>query len=223
MKVIDGKIVTNEELQKLDANSIYSISVLKNAEDAVNKYGEKGTDGVIEITTKKWYEMQNKSDLRQQKIVKEETIYPQNDSMVDFTANTRLHKIVEVKYSDTTIKGDQYEKVFTKVQVEPTFPGGIEGWQKYLQTNLKSDVTINNHAPTGSYTAVVSFKVDENGNISDVKAVKDPGFGTGAEAVRVIKEGPKWIPGQQNGHKVTVMTKQAITFKVEEAIPDSKN
>jgi len=112
--------------------------------------------------------------------------------------------------------------VFTKVQVEPKFPGGTEGWQKYLMNNLKSDVPLINHVPAGTYTTVVSFNVDEKGNVSDVKAVKDPGFGTGAEAVRVIKEGPKWIPGQQNGQKVTVMTKQAITFRIEEATVDSK-
>jgi N-acetylmuramoyl-L-alanine amidase len=51
LKVIDGKIVSNEELQKFDANSIYSISVWK-GEEAVNKYGDEGRDGVVEITTK---------------------------------------------------------------------------------------------------------------------------------------------------------------------------
>ncbi len=104
LKVIDGKIVTNEELQKLDANSIYSISVLKGE----NKYGEKGRDGVIEITTKKSNEMQNKSESARPKIVKEEILYPKKDSTVEFTSNTGIQKIVEVRNIDTSIKVHQY-------------------------------------------------------------------------------------------------------------------
>jgi protein TonB len=100
--------------------------------------------------------------------------------------------------------------------VPPQFPGGAEGWQKYLTNNLKSNVPADNKAPAGTYTTVISFKVDEQGNISDVKVIKDPGFGTGAEAARVIKEGPKWIPAQEDGQAVTAMTKQAITFRIEE-------
>jgi protein TonB len=117
--------------------------------------------------------------------------------------------------ADTITKPSDKKFEYVLDLIAPTFPGGIEGWQKYLINNLKSDVPLINHAPSGMYTAVVSFMIDDNGKVSDVKVIKDPGFGTGAEAVRVIKEGPKWIPAQQNGHKVTAMTKQAISFKVE--------
>lgn len=111
---------------------------------------------------------------------------------------------------------EDYDKEFKTVQIQAKFPGGPEAWAKYLQRNLKADAPTDNGAPTGSYTVVVSFLVDKDGNISEVKADNDPGYGTAAEAVRVISRGPKWIPAVQNGRNVIYRQKQAITFRVEE-------
>jgi len=111
---------------------------------------------------------------------------------------------------------EDYDKEFKTVQIQAKFPGGPDAWMKYLQRNLKSDVPTDNGAPPGKYTVVVSFLVDKDGNISEVKAENDPGFGTAAEAVRVISRGPKWIPAVQNGRNVIYRQKQAITFDVQE-------
>jgi len=111
---------------------------------------------------------------------------------------------------------EDYDKEFKTVQIQAKFPGGPDAWAKYLQRNLKSDTPTENGAPTGSYTVVVSFLVDKEGNISEVKAENDPGFGTATEAVRVISRGPKWNPAVQNGRNVIYRQKQAITFRVEE-------
>jgi periplasmic protein TonB len=111
---------------------------------------------------------------------------------------------------------EDYDKEFKTVQIQAKFPGGPDAWSKYLQRNLKSDTPTENGAPTGSYTVVVSFLVDKDGNISEVKAENDPGYGTAAEATRVIGRGPKWIPAVQNGRNVIYRQKQAITFRVEE-------
>ena len=62
----------------------------------------------------------------------------------------------------------------------------------------------------------VTFIVDKTGNISDVQAENDPGYGTKAEAIRVIKKGPAWIPAIQNNHKVIYRHKQGITFQVKD-------
>jgi protein TonB len=111
---------------------------------------------------------------------------------------------------------EDYDKEFKTVQIQAKFPGGPDAWTKYLQRNLQSDVPTENGAPPGSYTVVVSFLVDKDGNISEVKAENDPGYGTSAEATRVISRGPKWIPAVQNGRNVIYRQKQAITFRVEE-------
>ncbi len=111
---------------------------------------------------------------------------------------------------------EDYDKVFTVVQIPAEFPGGLPAWTKYLERNLNRDLPVNNGAPPGKYTVVVSFIVDKNGGISEVQAENDPGYGTKEEAVRVIKKGPSWKPAVQNGRNVIYRHKQSITFQVSE-------
>ncbi|HQR92208.1 MAG: energy transducer TonB [Bacteroidetes bacterium 24-39-8] len=111
---------------------------------------------------------------------------------------------------------EDYDKVFTVVQIPAEFPGGLPAWTKYLERNLNRDLPVNNGAPPGKYTVVVSFIVDKNGGISEVQAENDPGYGTKEEAVRVIKKGPSWKAAVQNGRNVIYRHKQSITFMVSE-------
>lgn len=111
---------------------------------------------------------------------------------------------------------EDYDKLFTVVQIPAEFPGGQDAWRKFLEKNLRSDIPVDNGAPAGKYTVVVSFIVDKTGNISDVKAENDPGYGTAAEAVRVIQRGPKWKPAVQNGRNVIYRHRQPIIFMVQE-------
>lgn len=109
-----------------------------------------------------------------------------------------------------------YEKEFKTVQIQARFPDGLAGWTKFLEKNLNRDLPVNNGAPAGIYTVVVSFVVNKEGIISEVQAESDPGYGTGAEAIRAIKKGPNWIPAEQNGTKVIYRQRQAISFRVSE-------
>jgi protein TonB len=111
---------------------------------------------------------------------------------------------------------DDNEKTYYVVQNPAEFPGGASAWSKYLERNLNRDLPINNGAPAGKYTVVVSFTVDKNGAISDVLAENNPGYGTDLEAIRVIKKGPSWKPAVQNGRNVIYRHKQSITFQVAE-------
>jgi protein TonB len=111
---------------------------------------------------------------------------------------------------------EDYDKEFKTVQIEAKFPGGAGAWTKYLERNLNSNVPVDNGAPPGNYTVIVSFLVDKSGNISEVQALNDPGFGTATEAVRVIKKGPAWTPAVQNGRNVIYRQKQSVTFQVSE-------
>jgi len=102
------------------------------------------------------------------------------------------------------------------VQLEAQFPGGAAAWSRFLEQNLNSEIPVDNAAPAGRYTVFVSFVVDKDGSISEVTALNDPGFGTAAEAVRVIKKSRQWTPALQNGRNVTYRQKQSITFEVSE-------
>lgn len=113
---------------------------------------------------------------------------------------------------------EDYDRVFTKVEKEAKFPGGMEGWKRYLERNLDANVAANDGAAMGNYTVKVQFIVDKGGNISNVQAIDVPKAcpSCGPEAVKVIKKGPKWEPAVQNGRNVIYQAIQFITFQVAE-------
>jgi len=111
---------------------------------------------------------------------------------------------------------EDYNKVFTVVQIPAEYPGGFAAWSRYLERNLNSNVPVDNGAPAGRYTVVLSFIVDKSGNISEINAENDPGYGTKEEAMRVLKKGGGWKPAVQNGRNVIYRHRQSITFQVSE-------
>lgn len=119
-------------------------------------------------------------------------------------------KVIEEK------KVEDENKVFEKVEIEASFPGGERAWANYLRKNLDAETPINNGAPAGTYTVMVQFIVDKQGAISDVRPLTKHGYGMEEEAVKVIKKGPAWEPAIQNGRKVNAYRRQPITFVVEE-------
>lgn len=113
-------------------------------------------------------------------------------------------------------KEKDIDELFTTVQIEAQFPGGIEGWRRFLERNLNKDIASENGAPAADYSVIISFIVNKDGIISDVSAENDPGYGTKAEAIRVIQKGPRWTPAIQNGRNVIYRQKQKITFRVSD-------
>ena len=109
---------------------------------------------------------------------------------------------------------EDYDKTFTKVEIESEFPGGGAAWLRYLNKNLRyPDDAVNNEIQG---TVVVQFIVDKEGNVSDVQAISGPdNGGLREEAVRVIKKSGKWTPAVQNGRQVKSYKKQPIVFKLE--------
>jgi periplasmic protein TonB len=110
----------------------------------------------------------------------------------------------------TKIGGDSDEP-FRKVEVEARFDGNRE---KFLIKNLNPTVTADNSAPVGVYRVVIQFVVDREGNVSDLKAITNHGYGLEQEAIRVIKKSDKWIPANQNGKPVKAYRLQPIIFEV---------
>jgi protein TonB len=109
---------------------------------------------------------------------------------------------------------EDYDKTFTKVEIESDFPGGAGAWLRYLNKNLRyPDDAVNNEIQG---TVVVQFIVDKEGNVSDVQPISGPeNGGLREEAVRVIKKSGKWTPAVQNGRQVKSYKKQPILFKLE--------
>ncbi|MBS1916646.1 MAG: energy transducer TonB [Bacteroidetes bacterium] len=108
---------------------------------------------------------------------------------------------------------EDWDKTFTKVEIESTYPGGDAAWARYLNKTLHyPDEAINNEIQG---TVIVKFIVDKEGNVSDVEAISGPtDGGLRDEAVRVIKKSGKWTPAVQNGRQVKSYKQQPIQFKL---------
>ncbi len=127
-----------------------------------------------------------------------------------------VYKLMSKSINNThPVYGNYADSSGTKVfQIEPEFPGGFEGWRKFLQRNLNIGLLSQNGAAAGKYTVMLSFLVDKEGAVSDVIAENNPGYGSAEEAVRVIRKGPRWIPAVQDGKNVNYRKRQAITWVV---------
>jgi protein TonB len=108
---------------------------------------------------------------------------------------------------------EDWEQEFFKVEIEARFPGGPDAWRRYLERNMRYPESAQENGTQG--LVKVQFLIDREGNISEVQALNDPGDGMAAEAVRIISNGPKWIPAEQNNRKVKYRQVQAITFRME--------
>jgi protein TonB len=113
-------------------------------------------------------------------------------------------------------KSDARERgiIFTKVEIESFYPGGMSAWMQYLNKTFRYPNEAQDANLQGTVT--VQFIVDTDGNVSDVVAISGPETGElREEAVRVIKRSGKWTPAIQNGLQVKSYKKQPITFKLE--------
>lgn len=115
--------------------------------------------------------------------------------------------------SDTTTLVSP-DNIFTKVEIEAEFPGGLKAWANFLNDNLKSNVPVKRKAPVGQYTVIIKFIVDKSGEVRDVVAETSYGYGMEQEVIRVIKKSPNWKPAIQDGRKVNAYRRQPITFDV---------
>jgi hypothetical protein len=81
------------------------------------------------------------------------------------------------------------------IDVKPEFPGGQKEFDKYIRKNYN----VPPEAKQIKGKVFVTFVIEIDGSLSDIKVLRDLGFGTGKEAIRVLEQSPKWIPGQQKG------------------------
>ncbi|WGQ11687.1 TonB family protein [Pedobacter gandavensis] len=96
------------------------------------------------------------------------------------------------------------------VEVYPEFEGGMKGWARFLQRNLRYPSLAQENEVQGR--VMVSFVIERDGSISDVKLISGIGSGCDEEALRVIRKSPKWKPGQQNAQPVRVRYTMPLAF-----------
>lgn len=110
-------------------------------------------------------------------------------------------------------KPEVENKVFDVVEQMPSFPGGPSALMKYLSENVKYPVVAQENGVQGR--VVVSFVVEKDGHITDVRVVRSVDPSLDKEAARVVKSMPTWIPGKQNGSAVRVKYNVPVSFKLQ--------
>ena len=117
-----------------------------------------------------------------------------------------------VKTTKVTKKTSATDKVYEVCEQMPIFPGGDAALMKYLSENVKYPALAIKAQEQGR--VVVSFTVEKDGAISDVKVARSVTPSLDAEAVRVVKAMPKWTPGKQDGQPVRVRYNVPVSFKL---------
>ena len=109
-------------------------------------------------------------------------------------------------------EGNDDDIIFTVVEQQAEFPGGLEAMVRFLQKNMKYPAIARRMGVEG--TVFVSFVIDREGVISDLQVVKGISTECDKEALRVIKIMPPWKPGKQNGRPVKCRFVLPVKFKL---------
>jgi protein TonB len=103
--------------------------------------------------------------------------------------------------------------IFIVTDEMPEFPGGELAMQKFLARNIEFPELARRNGVEGM--VILSFIVNQNGDISNIQVLKNLGGGAEAEAIRVLKKMPQWKPGKNNGIPVNVRFTLPIRFSLK--------
>ena len=166
--------------------------------------------------------------IKKDELVKEENQVKQMDKLDDKVAVGSEDKegvkdrTVEAVRSEIAVaapppppapKPEVATKVFDVVEEMPSFPGGQGALMQYLASNIKYPVVAQENGVQGR--VIVSFVVERDGSITDVKVARSVDPSLDREAQRVVKSMPKWKPGKQNGSAVRVKYTVPVVFRLQ--------
>lgn len=103
-------------------------------------------------------------------------------------------------------------RVYDVVEQMPSFPGGISGLRTYLNQNIRYPAEAQENCVQGR--VIVRFVVEKDGHISDVTVLRSVDPSLDKEAVRVIRNMPRWTPGKQGGEPVRVRYNVPVSFRL---------
>ncbi len=113
------------------------------------------------------------------------------------------------------VVAEDEDKVFTKVEIEASFPGGDGAWTRYVTKAIQNNIDELTDAGQ-SGTCRVRFIVSKDGTVSSVEALTMKGSKLAEVAENAIRKGPRWTPAQQNGRHVNAYREQPVTFTIQD-------
>jgi len=127
---------------------------------------------------------------------------------VEITEDSAIEDLV----FEEPVEEEVADEVFTIVEQQPVYPGGMGAFYEFVQKKLKYPSQARRMGIEGK--VFVQFVVDKQGNITEVTTVRGIGAGCDQEAEKVIRASPKWKAGKQRGKAVKVRMILPITFKL---------
>ena len=194
----------------LTSENIDGISVLQ-SEESKSLYGEAGKNGVIHFRVKGKTAKDMTTALAEyaQRTGNEEPL------KVSIKKPATIDEIQAVGYAPAPKTNDpsaEQGEIFQVVEEQPMFPGGMQELMKFLQTNIRYPKEAQARGLQGR--VVVQFVVNSDGSICDENVVRSVDPQLDAEAIRVIRSMPNWIPGKQRGEAVRVRFTIPVSFKL---------
>ncbi len=147
------------------------------------------------------------SDLLQ--IVDNETKVTTEVDFAEFDEDTEI--IQQVEIVEEVIEDDQ---PFFKAEKMPTFQGGdLATFRNWVQGRLKYPQIASENGISGN--VVISFVIERDGTLTNIEVLQTPDRSLADEATRVLKESPKWVPGQQRNKNVRVKFTLPVVFRIQ--------
>ena len=132
---------------------------------------------------------------------------------VNFDVDVKETTVIkEVVISEAVVVEEKADAIFDVVETQPNPPGGMSGWNKYLSDNLKYPTQARRMGVEGS--VILVFVINTDGTIQDVEVLRGIGGGCDEEAIKIVKNAPKWEPGKQRGRAVRTRMRLPIKFKL---------
>lgn len=110
------------------------------------------------------------------------------------------------------VEADEDDRIYDVVEQNAQFPGGDAECYKWIASHLKYPSRAQEQGVQGRVT--VRFVINTDGTIVDPEIVRSPDEELSAEAIRVVKAMPKWIPGRQGNKKVRCRFNLPIMFRL---------
>ncbi len=120
--------------------------------------------------------------------------------------------IPEIEFITTEIIDVADEAPFVIVEEMPSFPGGMEGFYKFISKKVKYPAQARRMGIEGR--VYVEFVVERDGSLGEIKVVKGIGAGLDEESLRVMSKVPSFNPGKQRGVPVRVKMTIPINFRL---------
>ena len=163
---------------------------------------------------KKDSEVKPEDELKtQDQIMETKTAIGSFDVKGNNDVNGEVLKAKEVIAQPEPPKHEEEAKVFDVVEQMPSFPGGPSALMEYLHDHVKYPVVAQENGVQGR--VVVSFIVERDGSITDVRVVRSVDPSLDREAQRVVSSMPRWTPGKQNGSAVRVKYNVPVSFRLQ--------